>query len=254
MNCQDCRTQRLLDQEEGRKLSPEAQRHVAECVPCQRLAEEEERLRVELRKLASSEHAPAQLRQTIAEITEKQGLRKQHGVYRVRRWMLTAAAATVVLGATGGLFWNYHERVPSPDRLAQAFVADHLEYLPGRESITPDSPKQAQEWLQARIDFAVPVPKVPGTVLESARICDIKGRKAALLQYRHTDSNTLVSLFVTAEPKSYEREKMPVNVETSGHGVRSTLWCHRGLVYDVVAALDETSLRQISEAVREQAP
>lgn len=250
MNCQDYRTQRLLDQEEGRP-TPEAQRHAAECVLCQTLAKEEERLRSELRKLVSSEHAPPVLRQSIANISQGQDLRKGH---RMRGWMLTAAAAVLVIGSAGGILWNYYDRAPSPDRLAQAFVADHLEYLPGSEGISSNSPQQTQEWLQARMNFVVPVPKIPGSVLESARICNVSGRKAALLQYRHADSNTVVSLFVTAEPKSYEREKMPVTAEASGRGVRSTLWCYRGLVYGVVATLDDTSLQQITEAIRNQTP
>lgn len=164
--------------------------------------------------------------------------------------MITAAAVALLAGVTGGVLWNRYALTPSPEHLAQAFVADHLQYLPGREQIAANSPEQAEEWLQSRIDFPVHVPTVPGAALASARICDISGRKAALLQYHHYDSNTLISVFVTAEPKAYEREKMPVTVETSGHGVRSILWCHRGLVYDMVAALDDSSMQQIAEAIR----
>jgi anti-sigma factor RsiW len=250
MNCQEYRKQRLLDHEQG-PLSPEAQLHIAACVACQGCEQEEELLRAELRKLASSERTPQALRQSIAFLSQRQNLHKERGL---RQWMLTAAAAVLVIAAAGGMFWKYYDRTPSPQRMAQAFVADHLEYLPGREAIISDSPQQAQEWLQARMDFTVPVPKIPGSVLESARICDVSGRKAALLQYRHATSDTLVSLFVTAEPMSYEREKMPINVEAPRQGVRSTLWCHHGLVYSVVAALDDASLQQIADAVREQAP
>jgi len=246
MKCQQYRRQRLLDQEEG-TLSYEAGLHVAECDRCRRLNQEEERLRTELHKLANSERAPSGLRRQIAATVQKPNAWRWHGI---QRWMATAAAVVVVAGATAGVMWNRYSRTPLPERLAQAFVADHLQYLPGREQIFADSPQQAEEWLQSRIDFPVHVPTVPGAALKSARICDIAGRKAALLQYRHNPSNTLISVFVTAEPKAYEGQRMPISAETSGQGVRSTLWCHRGLVYDVVAALDASSLQQIVEAIR----
>jgi len=246
MNCQEYRKQRLLDQVEG-TLSYDARLHVAECGRCRTLQQEEGRLRTELRELANSERAPIALRQNITEMVQRPSTSKLHGM---RRWMVTAAAVALLAGVTAGVLWNRYARIPSPEHLVQAFVADHLQYLPGREQIAANSPEQAEEWLQSRIDFPVHVPTVPGAALASARICDISGRKAALLQYHHYDSNTLISVFVTAEPKSYEREKMPVTVEASGHGVRSILWCHRGLVYDIVAALDDSSMQQIAEAIR----
>ncbi len=250
MNCQEYRKQRLLDHEEG-TVSQEARLHLVECGQCQALQKEEERLRAELQKLANSEHAPVALRQRISNIVERPTAGKR---YDLRRWMTAAAAVVLLAGTTAGILWERYTRTPSPERLAQAFVADYLEYLPGREQIAADSPQQAEEWLRGRVDFPVHVPTVPGAALKSARICDISGRKAALLQYHHNDSNTSISVFVAAEPRAYEREKMPVNVETSGHGVHSVLWCHRGLVYDIVATVNDSSMQQITESIRQQTP
>ncbi len=248
MNCQEYRKQRLLDHEDG-TLSDEARLHLVECGQCQMFQKEEERLRAELKKLANSEQAPVALRRRISGMVERPNASKRRDL---RRWMAAAAAVVLLAGATAGILWDRY--TPSPERLAQAFVADYLQYLPGREQIAADSPQQAEEWLQGRVDFPVHVPTVPGAALKTARICDISGRKAALLQYHHNDSNTSISIFVAAEPRAYEREKMQVNVETSGHGVRSVLWCHRGLVYDVVATLNDSSMQQIAEAIRQQTP
>jgi anti-sigma factor RsiW len=253
MTCQQFQNERLLDQEEG-TLSREANLHLLVCSMCQAHQKEERRLRFELRRLANSEHAPIALRQSIAAMCQGPRTTRTNRGANSRRWMAVAATILLLVGATLGIVFERHTRAPSPERLAQAFVTDHLEYLPGREQITSDSPRQAEEWLHCRIDFPVHVPKVPGTVLETACICDVSGRKAALLQYHHIYSNTLISLFVTTEPRAYEREKMPVSVETSGNGLRSKLWCHRGLVYDVVAQVDESSLKQIADAVRTQEP
>ncbi len=250
MNCQEYRKRRLLDDEQG-TLSHEARVHIEGCGLCQALQRDEERLRTELHKLAHSEEAPVALREKISRMVERPNAGKRHDL---RRWMTAAAAVVLLAGATAGIVWDRYTRTPSPERLAQAFVADYLQYLPGREQIAADSPKQAEEWLLGRVDFPVHVPTVPGAALKTARICDISGRKAALLQYHHNDSNTSISVFVAAEPRAYEREKMEVTVETSGHGVRSVLWCHRGLVYDVVATLNDSSMQQIAEAIRQQTP
>ncbi len=247
MNCQEYRQQRLLDQEAG-VVSAEARLHAAACNQCRSLDEEENRLHTELRNLAESEEAPPTLRQWIQEKYPERF--RSH--WAMRRWVAAAAAILVVAGAATGVLWRHHAQTPAPERLAQAFVADYLEFLPGREEISANSPDAAREWLQGHVDFPVRVPEVPGAKIESARICSISGRKAALLQYRHEASNSLISVFETEEPKAYERKKMPIRVETSGHGVHSTLWCHHGLVYDVVASLDEPSLREITEAVQRQ--
>jgi anti-sigma factor RsiW len=138
--------------------------------------------------------------------------------------------------------------------LTQEFIHDHLHYFPGSEQVVSSSPQQVQGWFQGRVEFPVHVPDVPGAVLEDARVCDISGHKAALLHYRRAPGDALISVFVAQEPKAFEQRKQPVALNTSIQGLNSTLWCHRGLVYDVVAALDDSALQQIAESVRQQAP
>jgi anti-sigma factor RsiW len=104
------------------------------------------------------------------------------------------------------------------------------------------------------VDFPVRVPKLPGTGLEDARVCQIAGRKAVLLHYRHKPDDSLISLFVTAEPQNFERAGRSMQISSSYQGLNSTLWCHRGLVYSLVAAVDDTSLEQIANSVRQQEP
>jgi anti-sigma factor RsiW len=142
----------------------------------------------------------------------------------------------------------------SPERLAQDFINDHLHYLPGREQIVSGSAQQVESWFQGRVDFPVRVPDVPDAALQDARVCDISGRKAALLHYRHNPGDALISVFVAEEPKSFDRQMKGGTLVASNQGLNSTLWCHRGLVYDVVAPLDDATLQQIAESVRRQQP
>lgn len=250
MNCDEYRKRRILAEGET-NLSDDVRLHFAECEECQIYLREQERLRMEVRKLAEREHAPSALRESVAGL-----LRRPHAPRRqgARRWA-AAAAAIFVMGAAGTSYvWYRHARTPSPERLAQDFISDHLHYLPGREQIVSSSPQQVQGWFQGRVEFPVHVPDVPGAVLEDARVCDISGRKAALLHYRRNPGDALISVFVAEEPKSFERQMKPGNLVASNQGLNSRLWCHRGLLYDVVGPLDDASLQQIAESVRNQEP
>jgi anti-sigma factor RsiW len=250
MNCDEYRKGRILA--EGEANLPDIVRlHFAECEECQIYLREQERLRMEVRKLAEREHAPEGLRESVADLLHQTNAPKRQGT---TRWAAAAAAILVMVGAGTSYVWYRYARTPTPERLAQDFISDHLHYLPGREQIVSSSPQQVQGWFQGRVEFPVPVPDVPGAVLEDARVCDISGRKAALLHYRRNSGDALISVFVAEEPKSFERQMKPGNLVASNQGLNSTLWCHRGLVYDVVAALDDSSLQQIAESVRNQAP
>ncbi len=104
------------------------------------------------------------------------------------------------------------------------------------------------------MDFPVHVPEIPTAAVEDARVCNIAGRKAALVHYRSKPGERLISLFVAEEPKSFEKEKHPVMVVKSIQGYNASLWCKRGLVYTVVASIDEASLKQIEASVKSQVP
>jgi anti-sigma factor RsiW len=246
MTCNEWRQQFVLAEDNGSVPVP-AREHLEQCTACQEFVQDGEKLRAQLRVLAQTEHAPQGLHEQVQALLG--GRRPVKG--RRRLWAGVAAAA-VLLAITGyGLKRYYTERVLTPNGLARAFILDHLNYLPGREEIVSDSARDVEQWFQGKVDFPVRVPQVPTATLKDARVCDIAGRKAALLHYRRPD-DTLVSLFVTAEPEDFERARKSMETSISYQGLNSTLWCHRGLVYSLVAALDDSSLRQIEQSVRQQ--
>lgn len=250
MTCDECRQQLVLAEENGPVPAP-AQEHLERCLACQEFSQDGERLRKEVRLLAKTEQAPRELREQVQDmfyertsITEK----------RSRLWA-GVAAGIVLFALTGyGLKWYYAQRSLTPDRLAREFISDHLNYLPGKEEIVSNSARDVEQWFQGRVDFPVRIPQVPNAGLEDARVCQIAGRKAALLHYRHKSDDTLISLFVTVEPQNFERAGKSMQVSSSYQGLSSTLWCHRGLVFSLVAAVDEASLNQMADSVRKQAP
>jgi anti-sigma factor RsiW len=250
MTCDECRQQLVLAEDEGPVPAP-AQEHLERCLACQEYAQDGERLRKEVRLLAETEQAPRELREQVQDMFYERTSIKQK---RPRLWAGVAAAAVILILTGYGVKWYYARRSPTPDRLAREFIFDHLNYLPGKEQIVSNSSRDVEQWFQGRVDFPVRVPKLPGTGLEDARVCQIAGRKAVLLHYRHKPDDSLISLFVTAEPQNFERAGRSMQISSSYQGLNSTLWCHRGLVYSLVAAVDDTSLEQIANSVRQQEP
>ncbi len=248
MTCDECRQQLVLA-EEGGGVSAPVREHLDRCPACQECVGDGERLRRQMRMLAESERAPRELHEQVQALLAGGTPVKKRG----RRVWTGVAAAMVLLALTGYSLKRYYtERSLTPNRLARAFILDHLNYLPGREEIVSNSARDVEQWFQGKVDFPVRVPQLPTAALRDARVCDIAGRKAALLHYRRKPDDTLVSLFVTAEPEDFERSKNSMETSISYQGLNSTLWCHRGLVYSVVAALDDSSLQQIAQSVRQQ--
>jgi anti-sigma factor RsiW len=250
MTCKECREQILLA-ESDRPLRGTAQEHLEACAACQELVRGDEKLRALVRRLGETEHAPQEFREQIGEVVRGEtGHRKRSS----RLGVGIAAAVVLVTLAGAGLKWHYSQRSFTPNRLAHEFILDHLNYLPGKEQIVSNSSRDVEQWFQGRVDFPVRVPQLPGTGLEDARVCQIAGRKAALLHYRHNPDGTLVSLFVTVEPKNFEQAGKSMAISSSSHGLNTKLWCHRGLVFSLVAAVDDASLEQIASSVRQQEP
>lgn len=242
MTCEECQGQLIAGG------SGPAEEHLSACPECQAFVRDSEWLRGLARQAAEAECAPQTLRARVEALLE--------GVPAAvsRRRLRFAAVAAAVLLALGilGFARFYRQRDPSPNRLAEEFIEDHLNYLPGREQIVSASRREVEKWFEGKTDFPVRIPDIPSAALEDGRVCDISGRKAALLHYRRKPDDTLVSLFITVAPKSLQGASRPTPLQASLKGCNGTLWTDRGLVYGVVAPLDEASLKQFAEAVRRQ--
>ncbi len=260
MNCHEFRQQLTLA-EGSPGVSYDTREHLEGCRACQRFVRENEQLRALLRDLARTERAPESLRWRVQAILKEPqaGQTISAGTQwrpssRAAFW--SGIAAAVLLAAMAGYgFHRYRaSRSPTPDQLAQDFILDHQHYLPGRDQIVSPSAREVESWFAGRVEFSVRVPEISLASIEDARLCDIAGRKAALVHYRRQPDRALISLFVAAEPEAFEKQKHPAVAAVSDRGLNSRLWCHRGLVYSLVAPLDDTSLQQIAESVRQQAP
>ncbi len=250
MTCEECREQMLLLEKED-ELSEAVRQHLASCTPCQNSARESETLRGHLRRLAASERAPEALRRAVEALAAGEKLQRRRPKLRLGK--VAAIAFFLALGG-GALWWYRSERSPSPERLAQVFITDHLEFLPGREQLVSASAPEIARWFQGRVDFPVRVPELPAAAPQDARVCLIASRKAALIHYRRKPDDVLVSLFVAEAPPALRRTQDSGLVTMAYQGCNAVLWCRRGLVYSLVAELDEASLRRLTESARQQEP
>ena len=177
MTCHECRQQLVLA-EEGGPVSVPAREHLEQCAACQEFVRDGEQLQAQMQLLAESEHAPEELHEQVQAMLDGRATIQR----RRRRLWAGVAAAIILVAMTGyGLKWYHAERSLTANRLAREFIVDHLNYLPGREEIVSDSARDVQQWFQGRVDFPVRVPQLPAAALEDARVCNIAGRKAALL-------------------------------------------------------------------------
>ena len=248
MTCDECREQLILSEERG-PVPAAAQEHLGQCHACQEFVQDGERLRKEVRLLAETEQAPRELREKI------QAMFEDRAVSRKRQWLVWAgAAAALVLLVLGVYGWYYTRRSPTPDRLAREFITDYQSYLPGKAEIVSNSPRDIEQWFQGRVDFPVRVPALPAAAPVEARVCEIANRKAALVHYRRESDQALISFFVAVEPPAFEQARKSVRISASYEGVNAALWCHRGLVFSLVGAVDDASLNQMAQAVRQQSP
>jgi anti-sigma factor RsiW len=133
-------------------------------------------------------------------------------------------------------------------------IRDHLRYMPGREQIVSASAQEVERWLQGQVDFPVRVPELPEAALEEGRICSVAGRRAALLHYRRRPEGVLISFFVTQAPQKLGEQETVSLVKTAHLGCNAALWYRHGLAYSVVAALNDSTLEQIADSVRQQQP
>ncbi len=103
-----------------------------------------------------------------------------------RRWAagVTVAAATVVIAV--GLAYLRGER-PTPARVADALVEDHIRYLDHPDRNSGGDPATLKRYLESYVDFPVELTIPPQSRLTGGRRCFVLGRRVALIFYETPD-------------------------------------------------------------------
>lgn len=233
-----------------------AREHVSGCAACGEFFAAEERLKSLLQERAPREKASATLRERILRQLPQKAWEKgslfQWLDFRPRsRRTLVWAGSLLLIVLMGGLwmYWRRNRVVPFP--LTSVLVEDYVHNLPGVTEIASSDPQVVQSWFHGKVDFSFRLPSVQNPSLMGGRLCNLRGRNAALILYHHPQS--VVSLFIL-DSSGVQFPEAPV-VERKGRrclvnsdkGYSLVLWKERGLLYGLVSDLRSDDLLQMAE-------
>jgi anti-sigma factor RsiW len=222
-----------------------AMEHVRECPDCQRYFEGQTECSRLLRMKAGTEPAPEALRERVA------GMIERHELVAPRRTRRRVVAAGVLLALAPGLWVASHFR---SKLLFRAMCEDHAKYINAESQLRSSETAQIESWFRDKTDFSVRVPVLTNADVVGGRLCFLRGRKAALVLYRH--QSRPVSLFqlnsrdvsLTALDRS-EVDGAPI-WRASWKGYSLAAFEQRGVVYALVSDMRESELLEMASAAQ----
>ena len=125
--------------------------------------------------------------------------------------------------------------------------------------VTMHRHEQVEQWFDDKLDWRVPVPRLPNALLTGARLSNVREHEAALIMYEAPAQGSSparrMGLFVMDDA----RQTLPARAwpdvqvhEVRGYNVAS--WRTGDLVYELVSDLDAEELRNMLTAARPSTP
>ncbi|WP_164014236.1 anti-sigma factor family protein [Pyxidicoccus trucidator] len=249
MTCQEL--ERLLYPYLDGEFQPEErvdlETHLSGCAACQRRVEEEQQMKLALRRAArhtvQGMRAPASLRAGIQVGLKQEQRRAQYGV-----WLRAGAMALVVVTVGGG--WVAYQSEQRMRLARREVVQRHNKVLPFE--IASATPEQMEEWFKDKVDPRVTVPQLPKAKPLGGRISILNGREVALISYEtlpehEGEPSRRLSVFVvpddeTGVPKVQSLKAVEVD---SAQGYNVVTWRDDEIVYEMVTDMDEDDIRRM---------
>ena len=220
-----------------------AQRHRERCRECQAFFGEMEIVRAATRAAVVDEAMPVALRDQIyARVAEARVGRSRH------RWSAALAIASIVAVMIVGGVTLLSQRSPVTP-LIPVLAAEHAKAV-GGDRLSSSDRREVEDWLSARVAFAVHVPEFSGARLSGARICLTEGGRGAVIEYA-VGERTLSYFVLPAAPGAPPAGTGLMAAAESGY--RMVLWRDTGLVHALVGALSDEELNRLARECIEQA-
>jgi len=242
MTCAD--VERDLDAYVDRELDPAAQgavrNHLLDCLACRRRADDRGALGRLIRSLPYHT-APDRLRaRAVAPVMR----------WPRRRMLTWAAAATLVVAASGGVAlrrsWPTAE-TPSADAVAANIVNGHVRSLLADHLLDVRSTDQhtVKPWFAGKLDFSPPVQDLAssGYPLVGGRIDYLSERPIAVLVYRRQQHVINVFMWPTAE-----RVLAPLTWSMRGFHVKH--WTRSGMSFWAVSDVNDAELSGLARSLQ----
>lgn len=233
----------------------QAEAHLSHCPDCREFLAAEERMKNLVQTYAPRESISATLReQILSRIAQERerSAKAARGSGRLhRKWMALALLSFVLIVALAGGFWlkGRNARVLTPP-IASVLIEDHAHSLAIVTEVASADSNVVQAWFQGKVDFSFRLPPLNDSGLVGGRLCNLQGRRAALVIYQQPQSR--VSLFVL-DARDVE---LPANklialdgkqcLVDAQKGYNAVLWKERGLLYGLVSDLRSADLLQLA--------
>lgn len=215
-----------------RPTDREAQEHVQTCPKCQAHFRVVRRLRTRLSELEAEKPSAEFKERLLAAVAQARLKRALNS--RAHKLKVPFALASIALFLLIGWVW-LRPRF-SETRLPDYLVSDHQEILPDRLMVASSSPADIERWFDGKVDFPVRVRALSGAHVQGARLCEVFGRRAALVFYQ-SDSHT-ISWFTFPAMRDGPKTKRLYTVR----GYSVYVWNDTGLTNALVSDLDGTAL------------
>ena len=225
--------------------------HLGSCASCAGRVGSEAAFHGALRRSVRVQRAPAP--EALRAMLHT-GIRREHRRVQVVSWARWGGAA--LLAAAASAAWLELRPAP-PDLMGDEAAVRFQRRLP--LEVTMHRHEQVEQWFDDKLDWRVPVPRLPNALLTGARLSNVREHEAALIMYEAPAQGSSparrMGLFVMDDA----RQTLPARAwpdvqvhEVRGYNVAS--WRTGDLVYELVSDLDAEELRNMLTAARPSTP
>lgn len=221
-----------------------AKDHVDQCAVCKEFFASEDGIKALVRDRIAGEPATAELRERVlSRIAEQRRVR-----HKTKKWLgLIAAFVALVLVVT--TFWNKSGPKPAvavPDFL----IEEHVHNLGGPIDISSAETNAIESWLRQRVDFSFHLPALSDPAIAGGRICQVRGRRAALVHYEFRQNKASLFILDGRGLDLPESRLIPLDgkrcLVESAKGYNVVSWKERGLLYGLVSDANSAELLRMA--------
>jgi anti-sigma factor (TIGR02949 family) len=225
--------------------------HLGGCAACVRRMGGEAAFHGALRRSVRVQRAPAP--EALRAMLHA-GIQKEHRRVQFLSWARWGGAALVAAAASAA--WLELRPVP-PDGVGEEAAVRFQRRLPNELSV--QRPEQAEVWFDDKLDWRVPVPRLPNVQPTGARLSNVREHEAAYISYESQAASGTparrMGLFVMDDPLQTLRARPWPDVQVQqARGFNVASWRTGELVYLLVTDVAVDELRAMLTAAPPSTP